>query len=232
MKHSKRYNEAAEKVDRGKFYNIDEAIEIIKEITKSKFDESIEITLNLGIDPRKSDQMVRGAAALPFGTGKSKKVLVITRSRQSEAEQAGADFVGFEDYVEKIKEGWLEFDTVVATPDSMGEVGKLGKILGPKGLMPNPKVGTVTDNVENAVKEIKAGKIEFRVDKYGILHTIVGKISFDKEKLIENILTFISTVNKLKPATAKGLYLKKVYLGSTMGPSLKIDKNELLNRLK
>lgn len=232
MRHSKRYYKAAEKIDKSKFYSIDEAIELMKEATNSKFDESIEITINLGVDPRKSDQMVRGATALPFGTGKSKKVLVITRNKQSEAEQAGADYTGFEDYIEKIKEGWLDFDTMVATPDSMSEVGKLGKILGPKGLMPNPKVGTVTDNVENAVKEIKAGKIEFRADKYGILHTIVGKISFDKEKLIENILTFISTVNKLKPSSAKGLYIKKVYLGSTMGPSLKIDKNELLNRLK
>lgn len=232
MKHSKRYNEAVQKVDKAKFYVLEEAIDTIKEIANSKFDETIEITINLGIDSRKSDQMVRGAVSLPFGTGKTKKVLVLTRSKQSEAEQAGADYAGFEDYIEKIKEGWIDFEAVVATPDSMGEVGKLGKILGPRGLMPNPKVGTVTDDVERAVKEIKAGKIDFRVDKYGILHTIVGKVSFDKEKIVENILTFIATLNRLKPASAKGTYIKKVYLGSTMSPGVKIEKNDLLNRLK
>jgi large subunit ribosomal protein L1 len=176
--------------------------------------------------------MVRGAVSLPFGTGKTKKVLVISRSKQSEAEEAGADYVGFEDYIEKIKEGWFDFDTVVATPDSMGEVGKLGKILGPKGLMPNPKVGTVTDDVQRAVKEIKAGKIDFRVDKYGLIHTIIGKVSFDKEKVVENILTYIAALNRLKPSSAKGTYIKKIFMGSTMSPGIKIEKNDLLNRLK
>jgi len=215
MKHGKKFRESLEKIDRHNTYSLDEAIDIVKD-SKANFDESIEISVNLGVDPRKSDQMIRGAVSLPYGTGKTKRVLVLTKSKQSEAEKAGADYVGFNDYIEKIKEGWLDFDAVIATPDAMSEVGKLGRILGPRGLMPNPKIGTVTDDIENAVKDTKAGKIEFKVDKYGILHTIIGKVSFEKEKLIENALSFISTIMKMRPSSAKGTYLKKITFSSTI----------------
>jgi len=231
MKHGKKFRESLEKIDRHNTYSLDEAIDIVKD-SKANFDESIEISVNLGVDPRKSDQMIRGAVSLPYGTGKTKRVLVLTKSKQSEAEKAGADYVGFNDYIEKIKEGWLDFDAVIATPDAMSEVGKLGRILGPRGLMPNPKIGTVTDDIENAVKDTKAGKIEFKVDKYGILHTIIGKVSFEKEKLIENALSFISTIMKMRPSSAKGTYLKKITFSSTMGVGVKVDKNDILNRLK
>jgi len=233
MKRSRRYNKITEKIDKNKYYILDEGVNKLKESSTAKFEESVEISVNLGVDPKHSDQLVRGIVSLPHGTGRNVKVLVLNRGdKDEEAKQAGADYVGFEDYIKKIQEGWLDFDVIIATPDVMSSVGKLGKILGRRGLMPNPKSGTVTKNVGRTVKEIKAGKIEFRVDKYGILHTPVGKVSFDKEKLIDNVLTFISAVVKLKPPTVKGQYIKKIALSSSMGPGIKIDHSELLARLK
>ena len=233
MKRSRRYNKITEEIDKKKYYILDEGVSKLKESSTAKFEESVEISVNLGVDPKHSDQLVRGIVSLPHGTGKNVKVLVLNRGdKDEEAKQAGADYVGFEDYIKKIQEGWLDFDVIIATPDVMSSVGKLGKILGRRGLMPNPKSGTVTKNIGKTVKEIKAGKIEFRVDKYGILHTTVGKVSFDKEKLIDNVLTFISAVVKLKPPSAKGQYIKKIALSSSMGPGIKIDHLELLARLK
>lgn len=233
MKRSRRYNKINEEIDKKKYYILDEGVNKLKESSTAKFEESVEISVNLGVDPKHSEQLVRGIVSLPHGTGKNVKVLVLNRGdKDEEAKQAGADYVGFEDYIKKIQEGWLDFDVIIATPDVMSSVGKLGKILGRRGLMPNPKSGTVTKNIGKTVKEIKAGKIEFRVDKYGILHTTVGKVSFDKEKLIDNVLTFISAVVKLKPPSAKGQYIKKIALSSSMGPGIKIDHLELLARLK
>jgi len=233
MKRSRRYNKINEEIDKKKYYILDEGVNKLKESSAAKFEESVEISVNLGVDPKHSDQLVRGIVSLPHGTGKNVKVLVLNRGdKDEEAKQAGADYVGFEDYIKKIQEGWLDFDVIIAAPDVMSSVGKLGKILGRRGLMPNPKSGTVTKNIGKTVKEIKAGKIEFRVDKYGILHTTVGKVSFDKEKLIDNVLTFISAVVKLKPPSAKGQYIKKIALSNSMGPGIKIDHLELLARLK
>lgn len=221
---SKRYKEAISKYDPTKTYQLDEALEILDQLPKAKFDETVEVAINLGVDPKHSDQMVRGAVTLPNGTGKSVRVLVFAKGeKEKEALEAGADYVGAEDIVEKIQQGWLEFDKAVATPDIMGLVGKLGKILGPRGLMPNPKVGTVTFDVAKAVKELKAGKIEFKVDKAGIIHAPIGKLSFGKDKIKENFIALLDTVIKLKPATSKGIYLKKCAISSTMGPGIKID---------
>ncbi len=221
---SKKYKQAIEMYDTTKAYQLDEALDILMKLPKAKFDETVEVAVNLGVDPRHSDQMVRGSVTLPHGTGKPVRVLVFAKGeKEKEALEAGADYVGAEDLVEKIQQGWLEFDKAVATPDIMGLVGKLGKILGPRGLMPNPKVGTVTFDVAKAVKELKAGKIEFKVDKAGIVHAPIGKVSFGKEKLKENFIALLDMIIKLKPASSKGIYLKKCAISSTMGPGIKLD---------
>jgi large subunit ribosomal protein L1 len=227
MKVSKRFKEISKKINKEKEYTIAEAIAILKENSKVKFVESLDCAIRLGVDPRHADQMVRGTVTLPNGTGKSVKVLVIAKgSKAQDALDAGADYAGFEEYLEKIKGGWTDIDVIVATPDAMGELGKLGRILGPKGLMPNPKSGTVTQDVSHAVKEVKAGKIEFRVEKTGIVHTTLGKINFENEKLVENTKAFLNTIVKLKPSSSKGQYIKSLYLSTTMGPGLKINKEE------
>ena len=225
---TKRNKEIVKNFDRNKEYSISEAIKIIKDSSKVKFTESLDCAIRLGVDPRQADQMIRGTVSLPNGTGKQVRVLVIAKgSKAQEALDAGADYAGFEDYLEKIKTGWADVDVIVATPDSMGELGKLGKVLGPKGLMPNPKSGTVTMDVANAVKEVKAGKIEFRVEKAGIVHASLGKLNFENEKLAENVRAFLNTIVKLKPSSAKGQYVKSLFLTSTMGPGLKITKDEI-----
>jgi len=230
MKISKRLKNNLSAIDKKKEYKISEAVELVKKLANAKFDESVDVAVRLGVDPRHADQMVRGTVVLPHGTGKNVRVLVLTRGpKEQEAKEAGADYVGFDEYIKKIQEGWLDFDVVVATPDVMPEVGKLGKILGARGLMPNPKSGTVTNDVGKVVKELKAGKIQFRVDKAGIVHASIGKASFDAQKLIENFKALMSTILRLKPASAKGQYVKSVYLSSTMGPGIKIDRNELTN---
>ncbi len=229
MQNSKRNKEVLKSVDIKKEYSIIDAVQTLKENSKVKFTESVDCAVRLGVDPRHADQMVRGTVTLPNGTGKEVKVLVIAKSAKAqEALDAGAEFAGFEEYLEKIKGGWTDVDVIVATPDSMGELGKLGRILGPKGLMPNPKSGTVTQDVANAVKEVKAGKIDFRVEKAGIVHTSIGKMNFEAEKLAENARAFLNTIVKLKPASAKGQYIKSIYLSSTMGPGLKISKEEIV----
>jgi large subunit ribosomal protein L1 len=226
MKLTKKQKEISKSFDSKKEYKISEAVAIVKKYAKSKFDESVDIAMNLGVDPKHADQVVRGTVALPNGTGKTVRVLVIARAdKQQEAIDAGAEHVGFEDYLKKIQEGWTDVDVIIATPDSMAELGKLGKILGPRGLMPNPKSGTVTPNVGQAVKEVKAGKIDFRVDKNGTVHSAIGKASFDEKMLLENITAFINMIVKLKPAAAKGVYIKGITLSSTMGPGVKIDKS-------
>ncbi|MBN1540509.1 50S ribosomal protein L1 [candidate division KSB1 bacterium] len=228
MKHSKRYIEAAKKVDGRSLYSLDSGLKVLAETATAKFDESIELAIRLGVDPRKADQMVRGTVILPKGTGKVTRVAVLASgAKESEAKSAGADFVGLADLVEKIQGGWVDFDVLIATPDVMAQIGKLGKILGPRGLMPNAKSGTVTFEVGQAVQDAKAGKIAFRVDRNGIVHAAVGKKSFSAADLRENILSFIDTVNRLKPAAAKGVYVKSITLSSTMGPGLRIDKNQL-----
>ena len=220
----KQLKSAKEKVDRNLTYQLDEALTMIKEASFAKFDETVDLTVRLGVDPRKADQMVRGAVVLPNGLGKDVRVLVFAKGEKAaEATEAGADFVGGDDLVEKIKGGWFDFDTAIATPDMMGTVGKIGKLLGPRGLMPNPKVGTVTFELERAVQEAKSGKVEYRVEKAGIIHAPVGKVSFDVTKLQENILSLMDALIKAKPSTAKGSYLKKVSLSSTMGPGVNID---------
>lgn len=226
MKRSKRYSEANSKIDRSLQYIPEDAVKILKEVSTAKFDETIELALRLGVDPRHADQMVRGTVALPHGTGKTMRVLVMTKGDNVQAAlDAGADFAGLEEYVEKINGGWLDFDVVVASPDVMSVVGRLGKILGTRGLMPNPKSGTVTADVSTATREIKAGKIDFRVDKTGIIHTGIGKVSFDETKIVDNIKALVNTVVKLKPASAKGIYLKSISLSSTMGPGIYLDTN-------
>ena len=227
-RHGKKYRAAAEKIEEGRKYTLDEGLAKLKEVvaaTARKFDETVELTMWLGVDPRKADQLVRGTIVLPHGLGKSKRVLVITQGdKVREAEEAGADFVGGEDMVAKIKEGWLDYDAVIATPDMMRLVGQLGKVLGPRGLMPNPKTGTVTTDVRSAVAETKAGKVEYRVDKTGVIHVGIGKVSFDETRLRENAQTLLDAVVRAKPATAKGKYVKKVNLAATMSPGVLLDE--------
>lgn len=224
-KHGKKYRAAAERIEPGRKYTLDEGVGLLKELSFAKFDETIELTMWLGVDPRKADQLVRGTVVLPHGLGRSKTVLVIAGpDKQREAQEAGADFVGGEEMVDRIKGGWLEFDAVIATPDMMRLVGQLGKVLGPRGLMPNPKTGTVTPDVTTAVRETKAGKIEYRVDKTGVIHVPVGKVSFEPEKIRENAQVLIDAVVRAKPATAKGKYVKKVNLAATMSPGVLLDE--------
>lgn len=227
-KHGKKYVEAAKKVEANHLYEANQALELVKSLATAKFDETIEVAFKLGVDPRHADQQVRGAVVLPHGTGKTRSVLVFAKGEKAkEAENAGADFVGADDLVAKIQGGWFGFDVAVATPDMMGVVGKLGKLLGPKGLMPNPKVGTVTFDVERAIKEIKAGKVEYRVDKTGIVHAPIGKASFDLEKLQENFRTIVEAIIKAKPPGAKGQYIKSVTLSSTMSPGVRLNPLKL-----
>lgn len=231
MRKTKRNKELHEKVNISSEYKLDEAIDTLKGNSKVKFVESLDCAIKLGVDPKHADQMVRGTVSLPHGTGKKVKVLVIAKDPLTqEALDAGADYAGFEEYLEKIKGGWADVDVIIATPDSMSELGKLGRILGPKGLMPNPKSGTVTKDVAKAVNEVKAGKIEFRVDKTGIVHSSLGKLNFETDKLVENANAFINTIIKLKPAASKGQYVKSLFLSSSMGPGLKITKDEIPTR--
>jgi len=228
MATGKNLKASKEKVDRTKTYQVDEALALVKETAFAKFDESVDVSVRLGVDPRKADQMVRGAVVLPNGLGKTIRVLVFAKGDKAmEAQNAGADYVGGDDLVDKIKDGWFEFDTAIATPDMMGTVGKIGKLLGPRGLMPNPKVGTVTFEVGKAVEEAKSGKIEYRVEKAGIVHAPVGKASFEVDKLKGNLMTLMDALIKAKPSTAKGTYLKKVTISATMGPGINIDVPEL-----
>ncbi|MDD5475651.1 MAG: 50S ribosomal protein L1 [Syntrophales bacterium] len=232
-KKGKAYLEERKKVEPGKSYPIREAVELVVSTGRAKFDETVDIAVRLGVNPKHADQMVRGSVVLPNGLGKTVRVLVFAKGeKEREAVEAGADYAGSDDLIDKIKDGWLEFDRVVATPDMMGTVGKLGKILGPRGLMPNPKVGTVTFDVKQAVTELKAGQVEFRVDKAGIVHSPVGKVSFGVDKLVENILALIETTIKLKPASSKGTYLKNISLATTMGPGIKVDAVDVRNSLR
>ncbi len=227
-KSGKNYLANRAKVDSEKKYSLAEAVELLKSLASKKFDESVDVAVRLGVDPRHADQMVRGAVVLPHGTGKSARVIVFAKGeKELEARDAGADFVGGDDLAKKINEGWLDFDKAVATPDMMGVVGKLGRVLGPRGVMPNPKVGTVTFDLARAIKDIKAGKVDFRVEKAGIVHAPVGRISFSAEKLSENITTLIETLNRLKPASSKGNYMRGFTLSTTMGPGIRVDLNTL-----
>ncbi len=226
MKHGKAYRAALEKIDRTREYEIGEAIQILKEGVQAKFDQSVELAVNLGVDPRHADQMVRGTVSLPHGTGKSIRILVFAKGEQvMEAQEAGVDYVGAEDLIEKIKGGWLEFDAVVAAPEMMREVGKLGSILGPRKLMPSPKAGTVTNEIAKTVNELKAGKIEFRVDRFGIIHAAIGKLSFSAGQLVDNLSSLIEAILRSRPAAVKGTYLKKLTLSATMSPGIKLDKS-------
>jgi large subunit ribosomal protein L1 len=225
MKLTKKQKDIKKNVELNKDYKIAEAVVLVKKFAKAKFDESVDLAINLGVDPKHADQVVRGTVSLPHGTGKTVKVLVIAKpEKQQEAIDAGADHVGFEDYLKKIQEGWTDIDVIIAAPDTMSELGKLGKVLGPRGLMPNPKSGTVTPNLGQAVKEIKAGKIDFRVDKNGTVHSAIGKASFSEQQLVDNVTTFINMIVKLKPAAAKGTYIKSLTVSSTMGPGIRIDR--------
>ena len=227
MKRGKRYNDALSKFDKTKTYTKEEAVKLVKETSNTKFDATIDVAMYLNLDTKKADQQLRGAVVLPHGTGKTKKVLVIAKGdAQKAARDAGADYVGDMDMVEKIeKENWFDFDTLIATPDAMPLLGKLGRVLGPKGLMPNPKTGTVTMDVAKAVTDVKSGRVEYRTDSFGNVHGIIGKSSFDEEKLLENLNTFVSTILKLKPSTVKGDYVKNISISSTMGPGIKINVN-------
>ncbi len=223
-KHGKNYKNKLQTVDRTILHNVEEGIELVLKSKYAKFDETFDIAMKLGVDPRHADQMIRSSVALPHGTGKITRVLVFAKgAKEAEALEAGADYVGGDDLVEKIKEGWLEFDKTVATPDMMGVVGKIGRILGPRNLMPNAKLGTVTFDVGNIVKEIKGGKVDFRVDKGGIIHSGIGKLSFGKEKMAENLLAFVQRIIQLKPSTSKGIYMRSITISSTMGPGVKLD---------
>ena len=227
MKRSKKYVEASNKIDRTKAYTLEEAIKLVKETSITKFDSSVELALRLNLDPKKADQQLRGAVVLPNGTGKTKRVLVIAKGEAANAaKEAGADYVGDMDYIEKIeKENWFEFDTMIATPDMMPQLGKIGRVLGPKGLMPNPKTGTVTMDTKTAVEDVKKGRVEYRTDSYGNVHVLVGKSSFDEAKLVENVRAFVSLILKTKPSTVKGKYVLNISVSSTMGPGVKIDVN-------
>lgn len=228
MKVSKRVTTNNKQVDRRKEYSLAEAITLLKNVEGAKFDETFEAHVNLGVDPRHSEQNIRGTVSYPYGTGRSVRVLVLTKSKQDEALKAGADYVGLEEYIEKIQNGWSDVEVIIATPDVMGQVGKLGRVLGPKGLMPNPKTGTVTMDITNAVSEVKKGRIEIRIDKNGIIHTPVGKKSFPNENLAENIKTLIATLMRMRPTMAKGIYFKKLTLTTTMGPGVRVDKSTVL----
>ena len=219
---------AADKLEEGKMYTLQEASALVKELTTTKFDASVDVDVRLGVDPRKSNQMVRGVVSLPHGTGKETRVLVLcTPDKEAEAKAAGADYVGLDEYIEKIKGGWTDIDIIITMPAIMGKIGALGRVLGPRGLMPNPKSGTVTNEIGNAVKEVKQGKIDFKVDKAGIVHSSVGKVSFSPEQISGNAKEFISTLIKLKPSAAKGTYIKSIYLSSTMSPGIKVDPKTL-----
>lgn len=232
MKRGKRYKKVLETIEKGKAYPLEEALNLVKKAAPAKFDESIDIDIRLGVDPKDSSQMVRGTVVLPHGRGKEIRVLVFAKGeKEKEAKEEGADFVGTTELIEKINKGWCDFDVAIATPDMMKEIARLGRILGPKGLMPNPKLGTVTLKIAQAVKEAKRGRIEYKMDSFGILHLSIGKESFKEEDLLENLLTLLKGVVKSRPATAKGQYLKKATLSSTMGPSIRIDTQDLLKRL-
>lgn len=232
-KRGKKYGAATQKIDKSKEYDFAGALKVALDMSYAGFDESVDVAVRLGVDPRHADQMVRGSVMLPNGTGKDVKVLVFAKGeKEKEAQEAGADFVGNDDLLEKIKSGWLEFDKAVATPDMMGAVGRIGKILGPRGLMPNAKTGTVTFDVSRAVKELKAGKIDFRVERAGIVHAPMGKVSFGVDKLLENLTSFLETIVRLKPASKKGTYLKSISISSTMGPGIKIDPAYVKSILK
>ncbi len=229
MKRSKAYEEALKKFDRNHLYDPAEAVQLVKEMSSTKFDETVEVHIKLGVDPRHADQQVRGTVSLPHGTGKTRKVLVFAKGdKQKEAENAGADYVGAEELAEKIQGGWFDFDIAVATPDMMSVVGKLGKILGPRGLMPNPKAGTVTFDIERTINELKAGRIEYRIDKTAIIHAPIGRVSFEVEKLMDNLNTFAEALIKARPAAAKGQYMRSVTICSTMGPGVKINPPVLM----
>lgn len=226
-KKGKKYQEAVKLVDRTKSYGVKEAIALLKEASRANFDETVEAAFRLGVDPKKADQQIRGAMVLPHGTGKTQRVLVFAKGEKAkEAEAAGADFVGDQEMINKINQGWFDFDVIVATPDMMAEVGKLGRVLGPKGLMPNPKTGTVTFEVEKAVNDIKAGKVEYRVDKSANIHVPIGKVSFDNEKLIANFVAITETLTRVKPQSSKGVYMRNVSITSTMGPGVKVDVSD------
>ena len=221
---------ALEKIEDGRAYTIEEAAQLVKEITVTKFDASVDIDVRLGVDPRKANQMVRGVVTLPHGTGKDIRVLVLcTPDKVEEAKAAGADYVGLDEYIEKLKSGWTDIDIIITMPAIMGKIGALGRILGPRGLMPNPKSGTVTMEIGKAVKEVKQGKIDFKVDKFGIVHTSIGKVNFEAEKIMDNAREFMATIQKLKPSSAKGTYVKSVFLSSTMSPGIKLDLKSLLD---
>jgi len=224
---SKKYKDAVSKIEKSKLYSAEEAIKLAKETSTSKFDASVEVAMRLNLDTKKSDQQLRGAVVLPNGTGKSKKVLVITKGEQAKAAvEAGADYVGDTDMLEKIeKENWFDFDVIIATPDMMAHLGKLGKVLGPKGLMPNPKTGTVTIDVKKAIEDVKKGRVEYRTDSYGNVHGIIGKVSFDDDKLLENLKAFVDVIVKSKPSVVKGTYVKNISVSTTMGPGIKVDSN-------
>lgn len=227
-KRGKKYQKAAELINRDMEYTLEEACDLVLKTTTTSYDSSVDMDIRLGVDPRHADQMVRGTVSLPHGSGKSVRVLaLVNEAKQKEAKDAGADFVGLDEYIKKIEEGWADVDIIIATPDVMGQIGKLGRVLGPRGLMPNPKSGTVTMDVADAVNQFKAGKIDFRVDKYGILHTSIGKSNFDANALRENAMAFLQTVIKMKPASSKGIYIKSAYMSSTMGPSIPISRSSI-----
>ncbi len=229
MAQGKRYKKSVEAVDAKKLHTLEQAVEVLTKFQKTKFDETVDIAVRLGVDPKHADQMVRGSTLLPNGTGKTVRVAVIARvEKEAEAKAAGADYFGSDDLIDKIKEGWFDFDKLIATPDMMSKVGKIGTVLGPRGLMPNPKTGTVTTDITKTVKEIKAGRIEYKVDKAGIVHTVVGKLSFDAKKLHQNLASLMESIVKAKPSTAKGVYIKSITVSSTMGPGVAIDPSTVM----